>query len=227
MCSAIRPRFYSISSSPLCLPGAVNLTVGTLAAPAWSGGGQYQGVASTYMQGRQAGETVLGFVRRPNPPFAPPADPSVPMILVGPGTGFAPFRGFLQQRAEEKKAGKPVAKSLLFYGCRHPDHDWFYKDEMQAWAGDGVADVHVAFSTVPRPHKFVQDALTAERDAVWDILEKGGLFYVCGDGRFMAPAVRTALIKIHMEKQGSSFEKSSEWLESMVLSGRYHQDTFG
>jgi cytochrome P450/NADPH-cytochrome P450 reductase len=227
MCSAIRPRFYSISSSPLCLRGAVNLTVGTLAAPAWSGGGQYQGVASTYMQGRQAGETVLGFVRRPNPPFAPPADPSVPMILVGPGTGFAPFRGFLQQRAEEKKAGKPVAKSLLFYGCRHPDHDWFYKDEMQAWAGDGVADVHVAFSTVPRPHKFVQDALTAERDAVWDILEKGGLFYVCGDGRFMAPAVRTALIKIHMEKQGSSFEKSSEWLESMVLSGRYHQDTFG
>jgi cytochrome P450/NADPH-cytochrome P450 reductase len=80
---------------------------------------------------------------------------------------------------------------------------------------------------VPNPHKFVQDALTANRDAVWEMLEKEALFYVCGDGRFMAPAVRTALIKIHMEKQGSSFEKSSEWLEGMVLSGRYLQDTFG
>jgi cytochrome P450/NADPH-cytochrome P450 reductase len=228
MCSAIRPRFYSISSSPLCLPHAVNLTVGTLSSPAWSGGGNYQGVASTYMQGRKPGETVLGFVRHPNPPFAPPADPSVPMILVGPGTGFAPFRGFLQERAEQKKQGRDVATSLLFYGYRHPDHDWFYRDDMRGWEAAGIADLHLAFSSVPsHPYRFVQDALAGNRDAVWDALERGALFYVCGDGRFMAPAVRTALIHIHMEKQGSTFEQSSEWLEGMVQSGRYQQDTFG
>jgi len=117
--------------------------------------------------------------------MAPPAAPSVPKLLVGPGTGVAPVRRFLKRRAEEQKAGRDVAKSLLFYGCRHPDHDWFYRDDMKAWEEAGIADVHLAFSTVPNPHKFVQDALTAERDAVWDILERGGLFYVCGDGRFI------------------------------------------
>lgn len=228
MTTAIRPRFYSISSSPLMLPDAINLTVGTVAAPAWSGSGFYQGVASSFLSSTKAGEDILGFVRRPNPPFAPPADPETPLILVGPGTGFAPLRGFLQERAAQKANGIEVAPALLFYGCRHPDHDWFYREEMNGWERDGVAKVFTAFSSSDAsPNRFVQDALWANREAVWSALDANGMVFVCGDGRFMAPAVREALIRIHMEKRGLTLEQSSAWLESMIEGGRYHQDVFG
>lgn len=228
MTSAIRPRFYSISSSPLRLPDAINLTVGTVAAPAWSGSGFYQGVASSFLSSTSPGEEILGFVRRPNPPFAPPADPEIPLILVGPGTGFAPLRGFLQERAAQRAKGIEVTPALLFYGCRHPEHDWFYRDEMEEWERDGVARVYTAFSSSDAsPHRFVQDALWANREAVWAALDANGMVFVCGDGRFMAPAVREALIRIHMEKRGLTLEQSSAWLESMIEGGRYHQDVFG
>jgi cytochrome P450/NADPH-cytochrome P450 reductase len=228
MTSAIRPRFYSISSSPLAVPDAINLTVGTVAAPAWSGNGFYQGVASSHLQAAEPGDDILGFVRRPNPPFAPPEDPETPMILVGPGTGFAPLRGFLQERAAQRADGIEIGSSLLFYGCRHPDHDWFYRDEMKQWEEQGVAVVHLAFSSSDQsPHRFVQDALWEARDSVWATLEAGGMVYVCGDGRFMAPAVRETLIRIHMERRGTTLEQSSDWLEGMIESGRYSQDVFG
>jgi cytochrome P450/NADPH-cytochrome P450 reductase len=228
MTSAIRPRFYSISSSPLQMPDAINLTVGTVAAPAWSGSGFYQGVASSHLQAMKPGEDILGFVRRPNPPFAPPEDPETPMILVGPGTGFAPLRGFLQERAAQRAQGMEIGKSLLFYGCRHPEHDWFYRDEMKQWEEQAVAAVHLAFSSSDRsPHRFVQDALWAAREEVWASLEADGMIYVCGDGRFMAPAVRETLIRIHMARRGTTLEQSSDWLEGMIESGRYNQDVFG
>ena len=120
-----------------------------LAAPAWSGLGEHRGFASGYMAGVGPGEEVFGYVRRPNPPFAPPADPATPMLLIGPGTGFAPLRGFLQERAAQRAAGEAVATSLLVFGCRHPDHDWFCRGEMERWREDGVADLLLAFSAVP------------------------------------------------------------------------------
>ena len=228
LCAAIRPRFYSISSSPLSDPRQATLTVGTLLAPAWSGIGQYRGFASSYLMGVAPGDTVLGYVRRPNPAFAPPADSRLPMILIGPGTGIAPLRGFLHERAAQKRAGEPVGRSLLFYGCRHPEHDWFYRDEMGAWEQDGVATLHLAFSSQEgHPHRFVQDALRDAADAVWDALEEGAPVYVCGDGRFMAPAVRAALIDICQRKQGLGHEAASAWLESLIQNGVYHQDVFG
>ncbi|MFC3711713.1 bifunctional cytochrome P450/NADPH--P450 reductase [Sphingoaurantiacus capsulatus] len=224
----IQPRFYSIASSPLSVPGRVELLVGTLSAPAWSGVGHHQGFASTYMRDVAAGDQVLGFLRSPNPPFAPAADPSVPMILIGPGTGFAPFRGFLQERAAQKAAGQAVAPSLLFYGCRHPDHDWFYRDEMEHWAADAVAELHLAFSSVAEhPYRFVQDALWAEQEKVWAAIQAGAQIYVCGDGRFMAPAVRDALIRIKAQQDGTTYTHASDWLEALIEEGRYHQDVFG
>ena len=224
----IQPRFYSIASSPLAMPDRIELLVGTLSAPAWSGVGHHQGFASSYMRHVAPGDRVLGFLRSPNPPFAPAADPSVPMILIGPGTGFAPFRGFLQERAAQKAAGGSVAASLLFYGCRHPDHDWFYRDEMERWAADGVADLHLAFSSVAEhPYRFVQDALWAEQEKVWAALEAGAQIYVCGDGRFMAPAVRDALIRLKAQQEGTTYTHASDWLEALIEQGRYHQDVFG
>jgi cytochrome P450/NADPH-cytochrome P450 reductase len=225
---AIQPRFYSIASSPRLSPDTIDLLVGTVSAPAWSGMGQHEGLASTFMRDGQAGDRVLGFVRSPNPSFSTPEDASLPMILVGPGTGFAPFRGFLQERATQSAAGGQIGLSLLFYGCRHPEHDWLYRAEMERWAVDGVVSLHIAFSAVPsHPWRFVQDALWAEQDRVWHALKAGAPIYVCGDGRYMAPAVRDTLIRIHMQKAGAAHDASSAWLEQMIEDGRYHQDVFG
>ncbi|MES2056341.1 MAG: cytochrome P450 [Pseudomonadota bacterium] len=226
--AAIAPRFYSIASSPLVDPHVADLIVGTMAAPAWSGLGEHRGFASGYMQNVAAGDHVFGYVRRPNPPFAPPADPGVPMILIGPGTGFAPLRGFIQERSSQKAAGEGVAQSLLFFGCRHPDHDWFCRNEVEAWAKDGVIDPYLAFSAVEsHPWKFVQDALWAEQERVWAAIQAGAHIYLCGDGRFMAPAVRDTLIRIQMQQIGDEHAQGSEWLETLIEDGRFHQDVFG
>jgi cytochrome P450/NADPH-cytochrome P450 reductase len=225
---AIAPRFYSIASSPLVSPDIADLIVGTMAAPAWSGLGEHRGFASGYMQQVAAGDGVFGYVRRPNPPFAPPADPSVPMVLIGPGTGFAPLRGFLQERAAQQAAGEEVAPSLLFFGCRHPDHDWFCREEMERWQADGVARLHLAFSAVEtHPWRFVQDALWAEQETVYRAIEDGAAVFLCGDGRFMAPAVRDTLIRIRMQQAGVEHAQGSDWLEQLIEDGRFHQDVFG
>jgi cytochrome P450/NADPH-cytochrome P450 reductase len=150
------------------------------------------------------------------------------MILIGPGTGFAPLRGFLQERAAQRAAGEAVAPSLLFFGCRHPDHDWFCRDDMERWQDEGVARLHLAFSAVEtHPWRFVQDALWAEQEAVYRAIEDGAAIFLCGDGRFMAPAVRDALIRIRMQQAGVEHAQGSAWLETLIEEGRFHQDVFG
>ena len=226
--SAIAPRFYSIASSPLVSPDAADLIVGTMKAPAWSGVGEHQGFASTHMRDLAPGDAVFGYVRAPNPPFAPPVDASVPMILIGPGTGFAPFRGFLQERSSQKAKGVPVGSIHLFFGSKHPDHDWLCRDEMESWAASGLVTLHMAHSGVEgHPHAYVQHALAASGDVLWPLLETTGQVFVCGDGRYMAPAVREVLIDIHETKTGSTRAAASEWLEGLIDAGRYHQDVYG
>jgi cytochrome P450/NADPH-cytochrome P450 reductase len=226
--AAIAPRFYSIASSPLVDSRHVDLIVGTIKAPAWSGLGEHQGFASSYMRDVRPGDEVFGYVRSPNPPFAPPADPGLPMILIGPGTGFAPLRGFLQERGAQKAAGASTGDILLFFGCRHPDHDWLCREEVEAWAADGLLQSFVAFSTVKdHPWRYVQDALLAEQERVWAALRSGAQIFVCGDGRYMAPAVRDTLIAIHGTMSGTDHEHSSAWLEALMEQGSYHQDVFG
>ena len=222
--SAVAPRFYSIASSPLVSPDAVDLIVGTVHAPAWSGIGTHQGFASTHMRDLAPGEHVFGYVRRPNPPFAPLQDGAVPLVLIGPGTGFAPLRGFIQERATLGA----TAPCHVFFGARHPDHDWLCREEMEGWAADGVIDIHLAYSQVEgHPYRYVQDAVWAARDAVWDVVANGGQIFLCGDGRYMAPAVRDTLIKIHVEKTGGDHLAGSTWLEGLIEDGVYHQDVFG
>jgi cytochrome P450/NADPH-cytochrome P450 reductase len=224
----IAPRFYSIASSPLVDPHVADLIVGTMAAPAWSGLGEHRGFASGYMADVEPETQVFGYVRRPNPPFAPPEDAHVPMILIGPGTGFAPLRGFLQERAHQKAAGQDVAAALLFFGCRHPEHDWICREDMERWQAEGVAEPFVAFSAVPsHPWRFVQDALWAERARVAAAVEAGASMYLCGDGKFMAPAVRDTLIRIRMEQAEEDHAAGSAWLNTMIEQGRFHQDVFG
>ena len=222
--SGVAPRFYSIASSPLVSADTADLIVGTVHAPAWSGIGTHQGFASTHMRDLAPGQRVFGYVRRPNPPFAPPQDGAVPLILIGPGTGFAPLRGFIQERA----ALAATAPCHVFFGARHPDHDWLCRAEMERWAADGVIGLHMAYSQVPgHPHRYVQDAIWDARDAVWDVVKNGGQIFLCGDGKYMAPAVRDTLIRIHADQTGGDHLSGSTWLEGLIEDGVYHQDVFG
>ncbi|WP_188186697.1 bifunctional cytochrome P450/NADPH--P450 reductase [Nonomuraea sp. SYSU D8015] len=216
MAGPIKPRYYSVSSSPLADPSLVRLTVGLVEGPAWSGAGTYQGMCSAYLAGLKEGEVFYGYVRVPAPPFRLPDDPATPVILVGPGTGFAPLRGFLEERVLTGAAG-PAA---VFTGCRHPGHDLLYADDLAAW---GVT-AHTAFSAVPgHPYRFVQDAVAAHADEVWELLEQGAHVYVCGDGLRMAPAVRQTLLDIHRDRTG---EDGAAWLAGLEADGRYQQDVF-
>ncbi|WP_045746695.1 bifunctional cytochrome P450/NADPH--P450 reductase [Actinoplanes rectilineatus] len=219
----IRPRFYSISSSPLADPSLATITVGLVDGPALTGNGRYRGMCSQYLARLTPGDTFFGHVRVPAPPFRAPADPGVPMILIGPGTGFSPLRGFLQERAALATRGP----ALLFFGCRHPEHDWLYGDEMRRWADDGVVDLRLAFSgKADHPHRYVQDALAAAGDEVWELLSAGGHVYLCGDGARMAPAVRAELLALHRSRAGSTDAEAEAWLSDLEESGRFQQDVF-
>src|SRR5262249_10898829 len=168
MLPPIRPRYYSISSSPLVDPSVCSITVGVVEGPARSGQGVYRGICSNYLASRPADSTVFAFVRKPTIPFQPPANPHTPMIMVGPGTGFAPFRGFLQERAALKQRGVPVGESLLFFGCRDPEQDFIYQDELRELEAQGVTGLHCAFSRVPgQPKMYVQQVIREQADEVW------------------------------------------------------------
>ncbi|MEU6096973.1 cytochrome P450 [Streptomyces sp. NPDC047079] len=227
MMAPIRPRFYSISSAPQANPRQVRLTVGLLEGPALSGDGQYRGTCSSYIAGLEPGDVVYGYVRVPSPTFAPPADPATPLILIGPGTGIAPLRGFLEERAHQQEAGTQVGLSQVFVGCRHPEHDYFYRQEMQNWEQAGIAQVHTAYSAVTgHPARFVQNAIANTADSVWQAIQDGAYIYVCGDGRRMAPAVREALAAIYREKTGADDETAQRWLAQLEADERYQQDVF-
>ena len=114
--------------------------------PASSGRGIYKGICSNYLAGRRTGETVHATVRETKAGFRLPDDATVPIIMIGPGTGLAPFRGFLQERAARKAKGATLGPAMLFFGCRHPDQDFLYADELKAFAADGITELHTAFS---------------------------------------------------------------------------------
>ena len=145
---SMRVRQYSISSSPLANPQRATLTISVLEASAISGRGEpFLGVASAYLAGLRPGDKVQLAVRPSNAAFHPPNDPAVPMVMACAGSGLAPMHGFLQERAEQKKAGRDVAKSLLFFGCRKKGEDFLYGEtDLKEWVELGIVDVRPAFS---------------------------------------------------------------------------------
>ena len=144
------------------------------------------------------------FVRQPSIAFRPPENPHVPMIMVGAGTGMAPFRGFLQERESLRARGVPIATSLLFLGCRDREDDLLYADELKAYEADGVATVITACSRIKGyPHRYVQHALEASADQVWEAMQHDAVVLVCGNASTMAPGVRAALISVFRAKTGA------------------------
>src|SRR5712672_4479689 len=156
MLSLLAPRYYSISSSPSGDAARCSVTVAVVEAPASSGRGIYKGVCSNYLAGRRVGDTVHATVRETKAGFRLPDDSALPIIMIGPGTGLAPFRGFLQERAALKAKGASLGPAMLFFGCRHPDQDFLYADELKAFAADGIVELHVAFSRAGETKAYVQ-----------------------------------------------------------------------
>jgi cytochrome P450/NADPH-cytochrome P450 reductase len=226
MLSLLAPRYYSISSSPSVDGSRCSVTVGVVEGPASSGRGVYKGICSNYLAGRRAGETIHATVRETKAGFRLPDDPSVPIVMVGPGTGLAPFRGFLQERAALKAKGASLGPAMLFFGCRHPDQDFLYADELKAFAADVITELHIAFSRAEAPKTYVQHLVAAQKDRVWSLIEQGAIVYVCGDGGKMEPDVKAALVAIYRERKSADADAGLRWIEDLGTSNRYVLDVW-
>lgn len=166
----MRVRQYSISSSPLWSPQHATLTVSVIAAPAISGSPQlFLGVASNFLASLQPGDRVQMAVRPSNSAFHLPADPLTPVVMFCAGSGLAPMRGFIQERAAQKQSGREIAKMLLFFGCRSPDEDYLYSDsDLAEWEEEGVVDIRPAFSRkteASKGCKYVQEYVYSSLDS--------------------------------------------------------------
>ncbi|MFI9275874.1 bifunctional cytochrome P450/NADPH--P450 reductase [Kitasatospora sp. NPDC052896] len=224
----LRPRYYSISSSPLVSPDVCSITAGVVDAPARSGHGQFHGVCSTHLNDSGPDSTLFAFVRKPTIPFRPSENPHLPMIMVGCGTGLAPFRGFLQERAVQKQQGAPVAESMLFFGCRNPEQDFLYEDELRGFQDAGIVRLYPAFSREPgKPRTYVQQVIAQHEDEIWQLLRQDAVIFVCGDATSMAPAVRQAFAEVFSHKTGTTASDAEAWLAGLRQSNRYLEDIWG
>merc|ERR1719223_1443373 len=220
LCPKLQPRFYTISSSSKKQPNTIAATV-ILDTTEKEGGRVHKGVCSTFLKNLQASKSeVCAFVRDSS--FRLPKDSSAPIICVGPGTGIAPFRAFLQEAMLEHEQGKDTRHMTLFFGCRYAKRDYIYEEELKAAHESGVLDkLHVAFSRDQEKKVYVQDLLAKEGSAVWDALKNGGAsFYVCG-GTAMGRSVRQALQKIAQENGNLSPDRAQSFVEKLERDNRY------
>jgi cytochrome P450/NADPH-cytochrome P450 reductase len=227
MLQPLAPRYYSISSSALAEPRRCSITVAVVEEAARSGHGLYRGVCSNYLREQAAEATVAAMVRDNHSRFRLPDDPAAQIIMIGPGTGIAPFRGFIQERAALQAQGRRLGPALIFFGCRHPEQDFIYAEELKGWAAQGAVEVQVAFSRLDPTQKiYVQHRIRESRERVWAMLEQGAVVYVCGDASRMAPDVRHTFAEICAEKQEVSLKAAETWVDELAAAGRYLVDVW-
>ncbi|MGF1530827.1 MAG: sulfite reductase flavoprotein subunit alpha [Puniceicoccaceae bacterium] len=217
----LQPRLYSISSSPKAHPGEVHLTVGVVRYEL--NGKPRCGVCSTFLADRVGPDTPLPIFVHPSPGFKPPVDPSVPMIMVGPGTGIAPFRAFL----EERRAIGATGRNWLFFGDQKAACDFLYREELEAMQGDGfLTRLDTAFSRDQAEKVYVQNRMLEQARELWDWLESGAHFYVCGDAKRMAKDVDVALQQVATTVGGLSLDEASQYLKTLKSQKRYQRDVY-
>lgn len=215
------PRLYSIASSPKAHPGEVHLTVGVVRYDA--NNRPRKGVCSTYLADRiEEGQKAEVFVT-PNKNFKLPADPNTPIIMVGPGTGIAPFRAFI----EERKAIGAKGKNWLFFGDQHYLTDFLYQTEWQDYLADGIlTKLDVAFSRDQKNKIYVQDRMREKAKELYAWLLEGACFYVCGDATRMAHDVDKALQEIIAQEGGLSEDEAAEYVKQLKTDKRYLRDVY-
>nr|WP_286159433.1 molybdopterin dinucleotide binding domain-containing protein [Mycobacterium sp. 852013-50091_SCH5140682] len=215
----LTPRSYSISSSPLVSPHEVQLTVSVVRYRGADGTGR-SGVCSTFLADRAAAAAV--FLQR-SPHFRPPQEADTPMIMVGPGTGVAPFRGFLQERRALGHRGR----NWLFFGDQHRHENYYYRDDFEEMVHDGLLTrLDLAFSRDQARRVYVQHKMLEHGADVWRWLQDGAHFYVCGDATRMAKDVDTALGAIIRTHGGMSEEAAHAYKRELVAEKRYVRDVY-
>ena len=216
----MNPRLYSIASSPDAVPGQVSLCVGAVRYT--SNERKRGGVCSTFMADRiKAGDKVKVFVHT-NKNFRLPEDGNTPIIMVGPGTGIAPFRAFWQQRVADNATG-PM---WLFFGNPYKATDGCYEDEIAPLVESGKLKLSVAWSRDQEYKIYVQNLMEQAGDEIWEWLEKGAAVYMCGDANRMAKDVEKALLSIIATKGGRSEEEAAAYLADMKAAKRYQKDVY-
>lgn len=215
------PRLYSISSSPLSSPSEVGLTVSVVRFASRRGAAR-RGVCSTFLADTPGEHAVPASVRS-SPGFRPPADPSTPMVMVGPGTGVAPFVGFL----EERRARGHTGRNWLFFGEQRRATDFYYRDEIEGHRADGsLHRLDLAFSRDQRAKVYVQDRMREHGARLWSWLQDGAHLYVCGDASRMAKDVDRALRDVVAAHGGLDEERAGAYVEQLAAERRYVRDVY-
>jgi sulfite reductase (NADPH) flavoprotein alpha-component len=216
----LQPRLYSISSSPKVHAGEVHLTVAAVRYD--NGRRKRKGVSSTFLADRASEAAVPVFVQK-SAHFRPPHHGDTPMIMVGPGTGVAPFRGFLHERRARGDAGR----NWLFFGEQHAATDFYYRDELENMQKQGFLNrFDVAFSRDQHEKVYVQDRMRENGASLWSWLQDGASFYVCGDASRMAKDVDAALRDVVATHGAMSDEKAAEYVSALTREKRYVRDVY-
>jgi sulfite reductase (NADPH) flavoprotein alpha-component len=214
----IQPRLYSIASSPSAHPSEVHLTVSAM----HFGARQRKGACSTFLADRAASCDVPVFVQ-PSSHFRLPADPATPIIMIGPGTGIAPFRAFLHERRARGAAGR----NWLFFGERQQATDFYYQGELTEMHRDGfLSELSLAFSRDQAQKIYVQHRMLEQGAALWSWLQEGASIYVCGDAGNMAKDVEAAVLTIIECHGGLARETAQDYLKSLTREKRYLRDVY-
>lgn len=221
MLRPLQHRAYSISSSAKAHPNQVHLTIASVRYH--SNGRERKGVCSSYLAERvRRGEKPAIFIS-PNKAFRVPVNPDAPLIMVGPGTGIAPFRAFLQERQATGAAGK----NWLFFGDQHQAHDFIYQDELSAWQQSGLlTHLDLAFSRDQEEKIYVQNRMLEKGAELYAWLQEGAYFYVCGDASRMAKDVDAALYEVVRQFGGLSSERAAAYVDQLKKDKRYLRDVY-
>jgi len=221
----LQPRFYSISSSSNKYPRSIHVTCAVV-QDVMPTGRVHEGVASTWLAHAKVGEKLPVFVRHSH--FRLPKDEAAPVVMVGPGTGLAPFRGFIQERQLLVDDMAELGSAVLFFGCRNRAHDFIYEAELRdAEESGAISKLHVAFSRDGKTKDYVQHHMEQEAAELWKLLQKKSCHvYVCGDAKHMAKDVHRTLLDIAVKQGGMSGSQAEGWLKEVSDSNRYLKDVW-
>jgi sulfite reductase (NADPH) flavoprotein alpha-component len=216
----LQPRLYSIASSLKANPGEVHLAI---AAVRYVNNRYKEGTCSTYLSDRMGDKDAVMVFSEKNPDFRLPSDPNTPIIMVGPGTGIAPFRAFLQERETLLSKGK----NWLFFGDRHFTTDFLYQTELQSWHKKKLlTNLHIAFSRDTEQKTYVQHKMQEHAKELYQWIEEGAHFYVCGDKKSMWIDVNRTLTNIIAKEGRISLVKAEEYVKKLKKAKRYQTDVY-